>query len=573
MLGDTIVTVITPSPYMANKIQQALREIGEYQVIITNSPSDILELAKKSIFTSCIFDIFHPDFPVLSVVKELKNKNPELRLILILSKHGLTQQDIPGIKPDGFLPRSFNTAQLISALGHARNIITTAEPSAPRTDRISPDSPTRETLYDHEPPKHPPFSISQDVANLTHHLSDLSVETTALEIIILRRKQLLAQRGKFALPAIQEFVDLINSYSKTSAQNLQKEIPPDHQKTGNWDVVRSVKLQSIQGKYLLYVINLTREMLLAMVFDSDTQFNIVRRQTIQIAHELLEPQPGSPLEYRPPYTETVKQEPSQSPIPNQDELILELPKNKPTTVLPVSDEETPQDVISGILPSDVITPGSGMNKIETEFAPTGLTVESDIKETSPVSTTLEQRNNTGYHDIAELDDQLSGEPLGLVETVKDQTDQADPGYVSNLTFSKSSPGYYITYSCFLIPRMPDHLLTSNLASFLFKWMGQLCLAYGWRLKHLSVHPNYIQMITEAPLTTSPAYLIRTLRQKTSQYIFAQFPPLTNENPSGDFWAPGFFVTGGKHTVQPHLIDRYISEIRVRQGVNNSTSYH
>ena len=112
MLGDMIVPVITPSPYTASRIQEALREIGDYQVIICNSPSDIFELTEKSTFYCLIFDIFHPDFPVISVIKELKTKQPDLRLILILSKHGLTQQDIQGIKPDGYLPRSFNTSQL-----------------------------------------------------------------------------------------------------------------------------------------------------------------------------------------------------------------------------------------------------------------------------------------------------------------------------------------------------------------------------------------------------------------------------------------------------------------------------
>jgi REP element-mobilizing transposase RayT len=102
-------------------------------------------------------------------------------------------------------------------------------------------------------------------------------------------------------------------------------------------------------------------------------------------------------------------------------------------------------------------------------------------------------------------------------------------------------------------------------------MGQLCLAYGWRLEHLSIHSNHVQMVTGAPLATSPAFLVRTLRQKTSLYIFSQFPLLTNENPSGDFWAPGFFISGGKQTIQPHLIDRYIGEIREHQGVNSTPS--
>jgi REP element-mobilizing transposase RayT len=183
---------------------------------------------------------------------------------------------------------------------------------------------------------------------------------------------------------------------------------------------------------------------------------------------------------------------------------------------------------------------------------------------------MEQDKQIGYHDSAEFDDQLVGEPLEFVPTGEEHPVQKDSGDGSITTSTPISFGNYITYSCLLIPRMPQHLLTSNLASYLFKWMGQLCLAYGWRLEHLSIHSNYIQLIAGAPLIISPAFLVRTLRQKTSQYIFAQFPPLVNENPSGDFWAPGFFISGGKQSIQTHLIDRYINEIRKHQGVYNSS---
>jgi REP element-mobilizing transposase RayT len=103
-------------------------------------------------------------------------------------------------------------------------------------------------------------------------------------------------------------------------------------------------------------------------------------------------------------------------------------------------------------------------------------------------------------------------------------------------------------------------------------MGQLCLAVGWRLEHLSIHSDHIQWIAGAPLTTSPAFLVRTLRQRTSRYIFTLFPSLADENPSEDFWAPGFFISGGKQTIQPHFVDSYIHEIREHQGVYNSTLY-
>jgi len=126
------------------------------------------------------------------------------------------------------------------------------------------------------------------------------------------------------------------------------------------------------------------------------------------------------------------------------------------------------------------------------------------------------------------------------------------------------------------------ILTSNLSeafefasrtlfTVLIKWTSKLYLAFGWPLEYLSIHSEYIQWIAGTPLTISPAFLVLTLRLNTSHYISSQFPPLADENPSGDFWAPGFFISGGKQTIQSHLIEKYIDEIRNQQGVNRSIS--
>jgi REP element-mobilizing transposase RayT len=179
--------------------------------------------------------------------------------------------------------------------------------------------------------------------------------------------------------------------------------------------------------------------------------------------------------------------------------------------------------------------------------------------------------NLAYHDSAELVEAPSGDMAGSPQDNL-KPDQNIPVLEHETTTMPSVFDHYITYSCLLIPRMPQHMMNSNLASHLFKWMGQLCLAYGWRLEHLSIHSNHVQWIAGAPLTTSPAYLVRTLRQKTSSYIFNQFPPLSNDNPSGDFWAPGFFITGGKQSIQTHLVEKYINDIREHQGANNPVIY-
>jgi REP element-mobilizing transposase RayT len=76
------------------------------------------------------------------------------------------------------------------------------------------------------------------------------------------------------------------------------------------------------------------------------------------------------------------------------------------------------------------------------------------------------------------------------------------------------------------------------------------------LEYLAVRPEYIQWVVNVPPATSPGYLMRIMRQQTSEKAFVEFPRLKKENPSGDFWAPGYLIMGGKpHPPQLVRIDQ------------------
>jgi hypothetical protein len=63
--------------------------------------------------------------------------------------------------------------------------------------------------------------------------------------------------------------------------------------------------------------------------------------------------------------------------------------------------------------------------------------------------------------------------------------------------------------------------------------------------------------------------MRLMRQQTSEKIFADFPSLIKENPSGDFWASGYLIMGGSQPHPPQLVKDYIRETRERQGQEES----
>lgn len=125
--------------------------------------------------------------------------------------------------------------------------------------------------------------------------------------------------------------------------------------------------------------------------------------------------------------------------------------------------------------------------------------------------------------------------------------------------------HYLTYNCTLIPRLPQHKLTGDLAQRLQLWMPQLFLAFGWQLLKSGIYPEYLQIFARLTPNTSPGALIRTIRQQTSRRILATFPHIAEENPSGDFWAPGYLILSNPQTPPDHIIQEFIEQTRQQQG--------
>jgi REP element-mobilizing transposase RayT len=130
--------------------------------------------------------------------------------------------------------------------------------------------------------------------------------------------------------------------------------------------------------------------------------------------------------------------------------------------------------------------------------------------------------------------------------------------------------YHLTYACLLVPRFGAHFLTGDVADKLSEWMPIICVAFGWRLEYLAVRPEYLQWVVNVPPATSPGYVMRVMRQQISDKIFTAFPRLKRDNPSGDFWAPGYLIMGGTQPHPSQLVKDYIRQVRQRQGIDKPT---
>ena len=126
----------------------------------------------------------------------------------------------------------------------------------------------------------------------------------------------------------------------------------------------------------------------------------------------------------------------------------------------------------------------------------------------------------------------------------------------------------LNYTSVLLPRFPEHFLIGELAEKLSQWVPQLCLAYGWRLERISVRPQYIQWTIQVSPAYSPRHLVRMLREETSKRVFTLRQDYAQENPSEDFWAPGYLMLSGYLPPTQQMLNDFIHQTRRRQGIEH-----
>jgi REP element-mobilizing transposase RayT len=359
------------------------------------------------------------------------------------------------------------------------------------------------------------------VTRAAQHLTRLSLETAALAALIIRDGKLWAYAGQLSQPAAQELAQTVAHY---------------WERGNGSDLARFIHLDATEGDYMLYATAVSGDMALAMVFDVDLPFSKIRSQASQLARSLASP-PGS---LPPQPRENAPLQPAASSADTEQpegEGVLDLALLTPLfeDVPPASPGQLPSPTASD---SPKLAPSSP----ERSFA------ASDYPQAGQVVP-------AGEHLI-------SPQP-GTVDV-----SQPAPVEASMNSLEPVSPAVYnLNYACIMVPRMPQHSIEGDLAERLSGWTRQLCLAYGWRLERLVTSPNHVEWVMNVPPTASPSTIMRIFRQQTSARIFADFPALGRDNPSGDFWAPGYMIMSSGQLPSESLIKDFIQQTRRRQGVS------
>jgi REP element-mobilizing transposase RayT/CheY-like chemotaxis protein len=394
-----------------------------------------------------------------------------------------------------------------------------------------------------------------DPTKAAQHLTRLTLESSAQAALITRG----------------DSADTLWAYAGQLSQGAAKELAVTV--TRHWDgqkgsdLLRFVRLEATKAEHMLYATRLADDVVLALVFDAETPFSTIRSQAGQLVNrlstqspEVQEPPAQKPLpaSYDAP-TEHLEDEGSADlHIPNIAEILSDVPPPRPErTVMPPQEE-----------PDFFEQPAPSRSRQYSRESSPAVHVNDVLVSNQEIDETVE-------HVVEDFDATMPSKSQRRPETpirrpMPGELDETRPHSITEVAgrvmLEPISPGLYnLTYACLLVPRFSSHYLTGDLADQVSEWLPQICIAFGWRLEYLAVRPEYVQWVLNVPPATSPGYLMRIIRQQTSEKIFLEFSRLKKENPSGDFWAPGYLIMGGSQPHPPQLVKDYIKQTRTRQG--------
>lgn len=525
--------LVTGDITLARALLQGLVQEGFGAHVVSRKSEAVVRADETNPSVACL-DLNLGERAVADIGSALRALKPNLRLALF------SDADIPPaldeIRPWILLRKPYYLPELIAMLN---------QDSTPLSKPISQPANTQTS--------DPALPWLQDVTKAAQHLTRLTLESSAQAALITRNDRMWAYAGGLEQNAANELAMLVTRHW-------------DGQKGS--DLLRFLRLEATKAEHMLYATRLADDVVLALVFDAETPFSTIRTQAGKLADSLslseAEASPMPPLASQPSAS---YEAPTQfvddgyeEDVPSISDILSDIPSPTPDQLV----YPLPPDAI-GTRPSTPVRSSQYSRESSPAVRVDELIANQNLEETVE-------------HVVQDFDATMPSKSRPRPETpirkpMPGELDETRPHSItevaSRVMLEPISPGLYnLTYACLLVPRFSSHHLTGDVSDRLSEWLPQICIAFGWRLEYLAVRPEYMQWVTNVPPSASPGYLMRIMRQQTSEKIFAEFPRLKKENPSGDFWAPGYLIMGGTQPHPPQLVKNYIKETRTRQGYSD-----
>ncbi len=535
------ILVATTSSQLGDTIRQILEETGIYRVhVVTNKASAIVR-ADEIGAPLAMLDYSANEEWVQDIGSSLRTIHPSINIV-ILCDNDLTPPSLDKLRPWILVRKPFKMSNFMTAI------------SQPQSASV-----TQNTQNNGETVSLPWLS---DQTKAAQHLTRLTLESSAQAALITRKNGLWAYAGSLSQNAAKEVAQTV---------------------TRNWDgqkgsdLLRFIRLESTKAEHMLYATRIATDTVLALVFDAETPFSTIRSQASQLITDLdderSEPQKPN---ISSQYPANLNQDDSLD-IPSISSILTNIPTPNPEPSTTRDFRMPPKKEIFDPNETRVSVPLSNASAFKRESSPAVQLTKAPVATNQAKDSSGSEQSPQPFQTVFDQADMTAPSsrpkprpetpiarpaPGSLEVTRESPTTEA----ARKLVVEPTTAGlYHLTYACLIVPRFSAHYITGDLADKIGDWLPHICIAFGWRLEYLSVRPEYLQWVANVQPNTSPGYLMRIMRQQTSEKIFSDFPRMKKENPSGDFWAPGYLIMGGTQPHPQQLVRDYIRQTRQRQG--------
>ena len=504
------ILVVDADEEYRNLTAKTLEGTGQFKPYPTNSAGNALPLLVKSKAQIAMIDLELPDEDGLGLIQNLLEHDKHLVIIAIVDDEAAQSKQLVELNVKAIIEKPYYLPKLPQIIKTALQSPTVLTKSS--TSVSKPQSESIEVAEAGYP------QWLTDPARARDFLTRLYAEHSAKALLILRGANLWAWSSQLTKDQGKTIAHLLLN----KEQDLRKD-----------SLVRFIRLNDLEGDYLLYALHLVDQFQLVLLYDSDKPFSIARRQAKFVSRLILTKDPQG----LPPQGSEILDEGAAVPTLHPQDSTLPsdwIPQS------PASVEDFPQLTELDIPPPDqaisILEEVAVATPVATELLP--LPTDWFPKRPTPTS-------NLPF---------LSEEEIGGAPMKEGRSD----GEVQH------EARFHLPFSAVLMTNLPSHQLDESLGRKVEAWVQDLCIAWGWHATKVRVSSESLQLIINLSPDTAPSKAIQQIAVDLSKQILAAKPSFSDDLPTGQFWAARYLLVAGD-VIEDDRIQSFISAARTDQG--------
>ena len=518
-MSKSQILIVTPHSDFGDIVSQSLDNEASGDVKVATSSSEAYTHAKKS--RNLNYALLDMEMGVEKVLEQgfsLRNAFPSISLILISKKYPPTEME--DLRPWKFLKKPFVQKELLDLIHDGKDCI--------YQNSGTIDLNFQGVVEDTVPAWF--FDEGRATKNLVAAISNLVVQ----EAILVSDTNILAYSGELPTEAVEECSMLVRKYWG---------------KNNTAELIKPVRLKTTSKEHLLSATIVAVGIILALTFDSETPFDIMRSQTRYLTKVLKNPQLASPDIHILPNNPEVQAAKKPMQLASLESVSIDLDKNRTESNVSFPDpqvnrsggteEETSIQQDSPGLDSPWHSdPNEDRNIHAVQMAKEDL---FELEKPPTWTNLLQPQKNNHYEQSSYLIPESRP-----VENLSTQTARTES---SRGSYSPINPSLFDAYyACVIVPRIRTHALDGDCADYLRREIPNIFLAYGWRLDELIIDQTYLQWLVRIPPTIAPASHINVIRKESSKMILSNFSRFNRNEFLRDFWSPGYLLGCGQRLI-------------------------